>query len=136
MKTFQDHKLIHFNTVLDSITLYYIIKTEVQAEMEASGIRLLDDDEEGDSSGSSSSSSSGSSRAYESSSSSSSPEKDFSEKKEDESQRDNVYIPEFSSDKSFNTDKKNEKRVNAVKKNSAKKIKLNQRNFLMKEELK
>ena len=134
MKTFQDHKLIHFNTVLDSITLYYIIKTEVQAEMEASGIRLLDDDEEGDSSSSSSSSSS--SRAYESSSSSSSPEKDFSEKKEDESQRDNVYIPEFSSDKSFNTDKKNEKRVNAVKKNSAKKIKLNQRNFLMKEELK
>ena len=134
MKTFQDHKLIHFNTVLDSITLYYIIKTEVQAEMEASGIRLLDDDEEGDSSSSSSSSSS--SRAYESSSSSSSPEKDFSEKKEDESQRDNVYIPDFSSDKSFNTDKKNEKRVNAVKKNSAKKIKLNQRNFLMKEELK
>ena len=133
MKTFQDHKLIHFNTVLDSITLYYIIKTEVQAEMEASGIRLLDDDEEG---GSSSSSSSSSSRAYESSSSSSSPEKDFSEKKEDESQRDNVYIPDFSSDKSFNTDKKNEKRVNAVKQNSAKKIKLNQRNFLMKEELK
>ena len=49
MKTYHNHTLIQFSDVLDAITLFYIIKTEVRSEMEEQGIEFLSENEDEDS---------------------------------------------------------------------------------------
>lgn len=48
MKTynFKDHTSLYFSDVLDNITLFYVIRKEVKAEMEDQGIEMDSDDED------------------------------------------------------------------------------------------
>lgn len=46
MRTYDNHRLLHFSDVLDAITLFYIIKQEVRAEMEEGGVEYMSTDED------------------------------------------------------------------------------------------